>query len=355
MAIQESFWVVVFLLPETKGCVRARLQPCRGRRKIKAALAAEATNFCRNSPRQKFSHVAQDLKQHRVRKLASKCILLTRMVRRKQARQIPRQLVASSMPKRKRSQLRDEPALFQLPQVSPHRDAAQHQHRARPQNFELALQKVTAIRQLRRQRFIRRRRAAHRGSHIYILQLEAVVAICGSRLVGKARAIQRLVQKIAGAVSGEYSPRAVAAMCSGRKTQNQKLGARIAEARNRLAPVVPREEGAALVPRDLFAVPYKSRARATVNDFPIQLFQFAQAAVSLKSYHEPSQARQASKQHAARALRRSMATIAFARAMPKNEAARQSRRHELQSLVVCGRIRSSSSAQKTSESTNLDG
>lgn len=256
------------------------------------------------SPCQKFLHVAQNPKQHRIRKLASKCILLARMVRRKQPRQIARQHITSSMPKRKCSKRPNLPALFQQSQIRPHRDAAQHQHRARPENFELALQKMAAIRELRRQRFIRRRRTTHRGGHIYILQREAVVAICGSRLIGKARAIQRLVQKIAGAVSGEYSPRAVAAMRSGRKAQNQKLGAPIAEAWNRLAPVVPLKVRAALVPRDLFAVPYETRARATVNDFPIQLFQFAQVAASLKSYHEPSRARQASNERATEAPRR---------------------------------------------------
>jgi hypothetical protein len=312
-------------------------------------------DYCSDSQCQKSSHIAQNLKQHRIRELARKCILLARMVRRKKPRQIARQRVTRAMPKRKSSQRRNLPALFQQSQISPHRDAAQHQHRTRPQNFELALQKMAAIRELRRQRFIRRRRTAHCGSHIYILQHEAVVAIRGSRLIGKASAIQRLVQKIAGAVSSEYSPRAVAAVRGGRKTQNQKLGARISETRNRLAPVVPRKERTALVLRDPFAVPYETRARATADNFLIQFFQFAQAAVSLKSYHEPGRARQASKQRATRALRRGMATIAFARALPKNQAARQSPRHELRLLVVCGRIRSSNNAQKTSESTNLHG
>ena len=101
---------------------------------------------CSELSRQKFSHIAQNFKQHRIRKLARKCILLARMVRRKKPRQISRQGVTRAMPKRKSSQSRNLPALFQQSQISPHRDAAQHQHRTRSQNFELALQKMAAIR-----------------------------------------------------------------------------------------------------------------------------------------------------------------------------------------------------------------
>src|SRR5580704_2499957 len=290
----------------------------------------------RKSPRQKVSYIAQNSKKHRVRKLAGKCILLARMVRRKQTRQIPRQFVTRAMPKRKRSQRRNLPALFQRSQISPHRDAAQHQHSARLQNFQVALPEVAAFRKLRRQRLVRRRRAAQSRSHISIPQREAVVAIRRSGLIGKTRAKQRLVKKIAGAVSSEYSPGAVAAMRGGRKPQNQELGTRIAEARNRLAPIIPRKERPPLVPCDLFAIPYESRARAAVNNFLIELFQFSQGAVPLQSYHEPSPARQASKECVAKLW------------------ARRLRRHASRTLVVC-RMSVRSNAQKSSESTDLDG
>jgi hypothetical protein len=312
-------------------------------------------NSCsRKSPRQKFSCVAQNPKKHCVRQLARKCILLAGMIRRKKPRQIPRQLITRAMPKRKHSRRRNLSALFQQSQISPHRNAAQHKHRARSQNLQFALQKVPAIRHLRGQRLVRRRRATQSRGQVNILQSEPVFAIRGSRLIGKPSAKQRLVQKICGAISGEHSSGAIAAMRRGRESQNQKLGPRIAKSRNRLAPIIPCQERTALVLRNLFAIPYEARARAAADNFLIQFFQFAHAAVSLKSYHEPSQARQASKQHAVRALQRGLATIDFARATRTNDAARQSRRHKSQTLVVCGRIRSGNNrAQKTSESTDL--
>ena len=241
----------------------------------------------RKSPHQKFSHVAQNPEQHRVRKLSSKSILLARMIRREQSRQISRQFKTPSVPKRKRSQCRNLPALLQQPQVGPHRDAAKHQHRARPQGPQLALQIVSAIRQLRRQRLVGRRRATQSRGHISILQSEPVVAIRRCRLIGETRAKQCLVQKISRAIARKHSSRAIGPMRCGRKPQNQKLRARIAKSRNRLAPVIPCQKRPALVPRDLFAIPYQPRAGAAADNFLIQFFQFAHAVVSLESYHEP--------------------------------------------------------------------
>ena len=83
-----------------------------------------------------FRTSRKTLKQHRVRKFSRKRILLARMIRGEKPRQIPRQLVTSSMPKRKRSQRRNLPALFQQSQISPHRNAAQHHDSARSQNFQ---------------------------------------------------------------------------------------------------------------------------------------------------------------------------------------------------------------------------
>jgi hypothetical protein len=229
-------------------------------------VKAIVTRCCKSS-RQKVSHVAQNFQHHRVRQLASKCILLARMIRRKKPRQISRQLIARAMPKRKRSQRRNHPALFQQSQISPHRNASQYQHRARLQNFQLALQKVPAIRHLRGQRLIGRRSAAQSRGHVSILERKPVVAIRGSRLVGKARAKQRLVQKISRAIAGKHSPGAIGAMRRRRKPQNQKLRPRVAKSRNRLSPVIPCQKRPPLVLRNLFAITYQSRAGAALNNF----------------------------------------------------------------------------------------
>src|SRR5580698_998226 len=90
-------------------------------------------------------------------------------------------------------------------------------------------------------------------------------------------------------------------MRRGRKPQYQKLRARIAEPRNRLAPIIPCQERTPLVPGDLFAIPYQPRTSAAADNFLIQLFQFAQASLPLESYHEPTSALQASKGQVARA------------------------------------------------------
>jgi hypothetical protein len=229
----------------------------------------------RKSSRQKCSYVAQHLKQHRVRELSRESILLARMVRRKKPRQICRQLITRAMTKRKRSQRRNQPALLQQSQIGPHRDAAKDHHSARPQNLQLALQVVPAIRQLRRQRFIRGWRATQGRGHVSILQSEPIVAIHRSGLIRKSRAKHSLVQKIAGAIAGEHSSRAIGPMRCGRKPQNQKLRARIAESWNRSSPIVPSEKRSALVPRDLFAIPYQPRASSAANNFLIQFFQVA--------------------------------------------------------------------------------
>lgn len=189
------------------------------------------------------------------------------MIRSKKPRQISRQFITRAMPKRKRSQRRNDPALLKQSQISPHRNASQHQHRARPQNLQLALQIVPAIRQLRRQRLIGRGSTAQSRGHVSILQRQTVVAIRRSRLIGKSRAKQRLVQKIPRAIAGEHTPRAIRAMRCRRKPQNQKLRPRIAKSRNRLSPVIPRQKRPALVLRNLFAITYESRARAALNDF----------------------------------------------------------------------------------------
>ena len=174
----------------------------------------------RKLPLQQCSNVAQNFQHHRVRKLSSKSILLAGMIRRKEPRQIAWQLITRAMPKRKRSQRRNQTALFQQSQISPHRDAPQDQHRARPQDLQIALQKVPAIRQLRGQRLVRRRRAAQSCGHIRILQRKPIFAIHGSSLIGKPRAKQGLVQKISRAIAGKHSPGAIPSMRRRRKPQN---------------------------------------------------------------------------------------------------------------------------------------
>lgn len=98
----------------------------------------------------------------------------------------------------------------------------------------------------------------------------------GNRLVGKPSFIERLVEKIAGTVAGENSSRSIPAMSGGRETQNQELRLRIAEARDRLAPVVPVHKRTAFLRRYLFAIADKPGTFSAAYDPLIQLVECLQ-------------------------------------------------------------------------------
>jgi hypothetical protein len=100
--------------------------------------------------------------------------------------------------------------------------------------------------------------------------LEAIVAPNGSGLIRKARSIERRVEKIPRTVSRENTPRAIPAMCSRRKSQNQQLCAWVAKPRHRLAPVRPIAKGAPFLSRHFFAVLDQARALPASHDLFVQ-------------------------------------------------------------------------------------
>ena len=73
-------------------------------------------------------------------------------------------------------------------------------------------------------------------------------------LVGEAEAMQRLVEPVSAAVSGEHPAGAVPAMGGGRQPHHEETGIRIAEARNRTAPIGPVTELPSLGPGDRFSM-----------------------------------------------------------------------------------------------------
>src|SRR5581483_6143856 len=84
--------------------------------------------------------------------------------------------------------------------VEPHRaQTNQYAHKTQPRKSARKIGQ--AIRQFLTRRFVVRRRAARGSADVHLAQLQTIAARNGMRLIGKARAIQRGKQKIAGAVA----------------------------------------------------------------------------------------------------------------------------------------------------------
>ena len=163
-------------------------------------------------------------------------------------------------------------------EIRKHGDAAEGEDGTRLKNFELALEVGTAVCELGRERLVGGRRAASGSSDVGVFQFEPVVAVSGNGLICEAAAIERGKQEVAGAVSGEDAAGAIASVSGGREAQDEKLGAWIAEAGDRLAPVLGGGEGAALFAGDLLAIGDQARALAAGDDFGVQLHERVQEA-----------------------------------------------------------------------------
>ena len=74
-----------------------------------------------------------------------------------------------------------------------------------------------------------RRRAAHGGEDVRVLDLHPVAALDALGLARHARAVQRREQKIARAIAREDAPRAVAAVRRRREPDDHEARLRIAE------------------------------------------------------------------------------------------------------------------------------
>ena len=83
--------------------------------------------------------------------------------------------------------------------------------------------------------------------------------------------MQRGKEKIPAAIAGEDPAGAIAAVRGGSEADDPKPCIRIAEARHRLAPVIPVGEGASLRLRDLAAVRAQALAAIAGNHLLVQL------------------------------------------------------------------------------------
>src|SRR5215469_1301063 len=144
---------------------------------------------------------AQHVLEHPFGEFAGEGVLLAGVVGGEQTRQIVAKSIAGTVRKAKWREALDFSLVLENSQVDAQRDAAQNENGARTQNFQFAFKIRAAIRQLRRQRLVSRRRAARRRGNVGVLELESVAQPDGSGLVGESGIVKRLVKEITGAVA----------------------------------------------------------------------------------------------------------------------------------------------------------
>lgn len=105
------------------------------------------------------------------------------------------------------------------------------------------------------------------------MQRQTIVAADGSGLIGEAGTMERVKEKIAGAIASECAAGAVPAVRGGRKANDEQLGVCVPKARYWLAPIVPAKKGAALNTGDGFAIEDQTRAFAAGRNRVVEDFQ----------------------------------------------------------------------------------
>src|SRR5262249_39695522 len=88
-----------------------------------------------------------------------------------------------------------------------------------------------------------------------------------------SRLVEHRIKKVAGGVSGKWPTSAVGAVSTGGQAKNDDPSTRIAEARNRLPPVIPFPISAAFFARDLLAVGHQAWTTHARDQFTIELFE----------------------------------------------------------------------------------
>jgi len=115
--------------------------------------------------------------------------------------------------------------------------AESHENARRRQKRDLTQQVLAAIRELRRQRAIVRRRALDGRGQESAEEIEPVVRAHRLVLVREPDGVESPEEEVSGFVAGEDPPRAVASVRGGRETHDQQARGRIAEGGQRPAPV----------------------------------------------------------------------------------------------------------------------
>ena len=198
---------------------------------------------------------------------AGLCVLLAGVIDAKQAWGSGRDFGFCAVSEFEERAGSDQAALLEDVEVGVPADFAESEDCLGLQDFDLALEIAAAIENFTRERFILRRSAAACCGDVCVLKLQAILAVNGTGLIRKARFVQGSVEKIAGAVAGEHAPCAIRSVGGGGESENEQLRVRVAESRDRLAPILPLAIGTAFFEGDLFPVFHQTRALAASDDF----------------------------------------------------------------------------------------
>src|SRR5579864_3361952 len=198
-------------------------------------------------------------------------MLLAGVVGDEKARKSAGKVVAGAVPERKRGGSLNFATLFQQSEKGAQCDSSQGEKGPRAKDLEFALEIRAAVGEFGGKRFVGRRSAAERRGNICAGKSEAVFAADRARLIGEARAMERLVQKIAGAIAREHAARAIRAVGRGREAENQKPGPRIAKTRNGLAPVFTVAKSEALLTCNFFTIAHQAGTRPAGDDLAVQV------------------------------------------------------------------------------------
>ena len=145
-----------------------------------------------------------------------------------------------------------------LPQAKRPRDTivgegAEGDDHPRGQQVQLAFEVGQAVVALLGRRLVARRGAVDDRGDVGVDQAQPVIAVLARRLVREAGAVECREQPIARAVAGEDAPRPVPAVRRRRQADYDQLRVRVAERRNRAAPVLPVAERSTLLSGKPFA------------------------------------------------------------------------------------------------------
>ena len=117
------------------------------------------------------------------------------------------------------------------------------------------------------------------------MQRQPIVTADGSWLVREARAVQGFVEEISRAIASEHPSSAIGAVRGGSESQDQKGSMRVAESRDRVAPVGPLEKRGTLQASNGFPVLDEPGTFAATDDFLVQLRKCGGHG-HIESYHE---------------------------------------------------------------------
>lgn len=141
------------------------------------------------------------------------------------------------------------------------------------QQCQLAIEEGTAEIALVDGRLVRGRRTSNRRSHIGVGQLQTIIERHCLRLIGEARAEERAIEKVAGAIAGEHPTRSVRPMGSRSEADDHHRSRGVAEARHRPAPVHVISVCGSFVDSHLLAPFDQARALSALHDLSFELRQ----------------------------------------------------------------------------------